>query len=149
MCPSTLIGPVTSRETGPVNASFNPTNLPGVVDPIPTLPIPVTTKVPIPDLWIMNSSVGSLKPIPIDPSLVTIKADLNGSNGSTGSNVAPPTPTWNLPEGWVVPTPTRPPVCPSPSLPLVVDIATKTVPPRPTFNLWVTSRYSIWSLPPT
>ena len=93
MCPSTLIGPVTSRETGPVNAVLIPTNLPGVVVPIPTLPIPVTRKVPIPDLWIMKFPKGSLKPIPIDPSFVTMKADSNGSNGATGSNVSPPTPT--------------------------------------------------------
>ena len=70
-----------------------------------------------------------------------IKTDWNGSIGNFGSSVSPPTPTWNLPSGCVLPIPTRPAVDCDPQ-PSASDIAVKTVPARPTSNLFFAVKQS-------
>ena len=61
--------------------------------------------------------------------------------GNFGSKVSPPTPTWNLPSGCVLPIPTRPGL-ETLLHPSVSDIAVKTVPATPTSNLFFAVRQS-------
>ena len=62
-----------------------------------------------------------------------MRAEYKGSNGSIGSRPSPPTATWNLPAGKVLPIPTRPKGCSCPGFDC--DIAVNIVPARPTLSL--------------
>ena len=121
--------------------------MPGFVVPIPKVPNPEKESASVPTpIW--NFWLGNVVPIPVLASSVMIKTDWNGSIGNFGSRVAPPTPTWNLPSGCVLPIPTRPAVDWDPH-PFASDIAVKTVPARPTSNLFFTVKQSNVAEEPT
>ena len=91
MLRSTRILPSKSALKVPLAALLIPKS-PGFAVPTPIVPNPVTTNDSAPVLT-CKFCFGKVVPIPTRPSSVIMKTDLNGSTGSLGSNVNPPTAT--------------------------------------------------------